>query len=155
MNLSSLTNLQLAKLIRDASDELTLRLSEQNVERVKAKEETIYLREPPEDDKDFILRIKTTVTRGGYVTASERSRVADLAQNYAAWINRQGLPTDSGTGSWRKLAMNSRVKPSKGKINHANNTGTAKLGRNNGKAHVHRVRRKLLDQGQSRRGIQS
>lgn len=113
MNLSKLTAKQLAELIRDASAELASRLAEPNVERVKSERPHVVLREPPEDDKEFVLRLKTTVLGGGYVTADERRRVAEIAEEYEPWVLRQGLPTDSGTGSWRKLAERARVKPAR------------------------------------------
>ena len=33
--------------------------------------------------------------------AAERQRVAAIAGNYPEWVRQQGLPTDSGTGSWK------------------------------------------------------
>lgn len=112
MNLSRLTNQELAALIQSAAAELNNRLSEPEIDRIPFRDSrpVVSLREPSEDDKDFILRLKTTALRGGYVSAAERQRVADLAAaGFAEWIKLQGLPLEKGTGPWRKLAEYARV----------------------------------------------
>lgn len=114
MNLSEYSTLQLVEIINQASGELAQRLSEPNIERVKAEQPTITMRTPNDDDRDFVLRLKTAVLRGGYATAAERNRIAELAeQGFDTWIARQGLPTDRGTWAWRKLAERSRKAPAK------------------------------------------
>lgn len=114
MNVSNMSNETLLALIHAASSELADRLAEPAVVRVqdtRPSRDTVVLRVPSDDDKDFILRLKSNVSSGAYATAAERSRVAALAEKYGAWIKRQGLPTDMGTWAWRKLAEQSRVKP--------------------------------------------
>lgn len=113
MNLSELTTQQLAELIRAASAELAYRLAAPSIERIKAERQHDVLLEPPEDDKDFVLRLKSKVLGGGYVSASERDSIAELAEEFGPWIRRQGLPTERGTGPWRKLAERSRIKPAR------------------------------------------
>lgn len=113
MNLSKLSAVQLAQLISDASAELSARLAAPGVQRVKPERAVVVLREPAEEDKDFVLRLKTTVMSGGYVSASDRQRIADLAVEFGPWIKRQGLPTERGTWAWRKLAENARISPAK------------------------------------------
>lgn len=113
MTLSHLTTRQLAELIRLASAELAARLAEPNVERSRAERPHVGLREPSDEDKEFVLLLKSTVLAGGYATAEERTRVADLAVEFGHWIRRQGLPTEKGTAPWRKLAERSRVKPAR------------------------------------------
>lgn len=31
-------------------------------------------------------------------------RVAEIAAEFGAWVEKQGLPTSAGTGAWRKAA---------------------------------------------------
>lgn len=109
MNLSALSSLQLAELIREASAELAARLAAPEIQRVRDEPRLVVLREPPEEDKVFVLKLKTFVSSGGYATAADRNRIADLATSYGPWIARQGLPTERGTGPWRKLAEGSRI----------------------------------------------
>lgn len=109
MNLTELSAQQLVKLIGEASAELSARMTSPVIERVKAERTLVVLREPTDDDKDFILRIKSVVAAGGYVLARERDRVAEIASDFGPWVARQGLPTERGTGAWRKLAQRSRI----------------------------------------------
>lgn len=113
MNLSRLTDTELAQLIQQASAELASRLSKPKEERIQDQRPAVVLREPPDDDKEFALQVKSTVSSGGYVSADERERIAALAVDYGPWIKRQGLPTERGTGPWRKLAQRSRIKPAR------------------------------------------
>lgn len=113
MNLSHMTDAELAELIRQASSELVSRMTRPDVDRIPFKRPKVAMREPSEDDKDFVLRLKTRVHSGGYASAADRQRIADLAENFESWIRAQGLPTSRGTGEWRKLAEYSRVKPAR------------------------------------------
>ncbi|HUD43549.1 MAG TPA: hypothetical protein VMR06_16290 [Dokdonella sp.] len=113
MNLSIMSVQQLVDVIREASAELSSRLADPVVDRVRAARPNVVVREPSEDDKDFALRIKAIVASGGYVSAEDRDRIAALAAEFGPWIKRQGLPTERGTGAWRKLAQSRRIKPAK------------------------------------------
>lgn len=104
MNLSKLSITELAELIREASLELASRMNEPEIQRIQADRPVVALREPPEDDKDFVLRTKAELQRGGYIRAAERQRVAAIAERYPDWVRRQGLPTEKGTGAWRDAA---------------------------------------------------
>src|SRR5690625_3380701 len=64
MKLTELSVTELAELIREASTELASRMSEPEVRRVKAERPVVTLREPPEDDKEFVLRVKSVVLDG-------------------------------------------------------------------------------------------
>jgi len=57
---------------------------------------------PGADEQDFCMYVKRLLMSGKYISADERVRVADIASRYEAWVRRQGLPTESGTGPWRK-----------------------------------------------------
>jgi hypothetical protein len=70
--------------------------------RIKQPPRIVTLQEPPSDDKDFALYVKSQLQRGGYIVASERQRIAEIAKTYPAWIRQQQLPTESGTGPWKK-----------------------------------------------------
>lgn len=113
MNLSKLSVTELAELIRAASLELATRMAEPEIERIQAERPAVALREPPEGEKEFALRVKARALAGQYVTAEERREVARIAEEYGAWVERQGLPTSAGTGPWRKLAERSRIKPAR------------------------------------------
>ncbi len=115
MNLGELTTLQLAELIRAASAEIASRLAEPAIQRIQTERAVIAMRVPSDEDRDFLLRLRTAVEQGSYVTADERNRVAELAVEFGPWIKRQGLPTDRGTGAWRKLKEASRIKPAREK----------------------------------------
>lgn len=104
MNLSALSITELAELIRAASLELASRMSEPEIQRIQADRPVIALREPPEDDKDYVLMVKAALERGSYITAAERQRVATIAAQYPDWVRRQGLPTEKGTWAWRDAA---------------------------------------------------
>lgn len=98
---------ELVTLIRRASAELANRFSPELVTSQDAAKKSPALppteiRRPPEDDAAFILRIKSRVSQRGYIKAAERQRVATIATEFPQWVKRQGLPLDSGTGSWNK-----------------------------------------------------
>lgn len=97
-----LSDIELVQLIQSASEELGSRISTAPiVKRVQAVERVVVVREPGLDDKDFVLMIKGLLKEGGYVKAGERRRVSAIAAKYPEWVRRQGLPEDSGTGSWK------------------------------------------------------
>ena len=102
MTLSTMNNAELIELIQKASAELADRAARPEVKRIAAPKQTIIMREPPEHQKEFCLRIKTMLSHGAYIKASERQQVAEIAETYGEWVNRQGLPTEKGTKAWRE-----------------------------------------------------
>jgi hypothetical protein len=62
------------------------------------------MREPDEDQKDFVLVLKARLKRGEYITASERQDAAKIADEFPQWMRLQGMPSGSGTGEWRKAS---------------------------------------------------
>ena len=102
MNLSTMNDAELIELIQKASAELADRAARPEVKRIDAPKQTIIMREPPEHQKEFCLRIKTMLGHGVYINAFERQRVAEIAETYGEWVKRQGLPTEKGTKVWRE-----------------------------------------------------
>lgn len=95
----------LLKLMRDVAAEIESRLIAPVEHRVHDVRPVVTLRVPPDVDADFVLMIAARIKSGGYVKAGERQRVADIAQEYGAWVKRQGLPTTHNAGDWqRKIA---------------------------------------------------
>ncbi|SHL52020.1 hypothetical protein [Halomonas caseinilytica] len=101
MNLSELTQPELVDLIQKASAELADRMAQPEIERIPHQRPTVVMREPPAEDKAFVLRVKTMVSKGVYIKAAERRRVAAIAEDYPEWVKQQGLPTERGTSAWR------------------------------------------------------
>lgn len=102
MNLSSFSQQELVDLIQKASAELADRMAQPEIERIPHPRPTVVMREPPAEAKAFVLRIKTMVSKGVYIKAAERSRVAAIAEDYPEWVKQQGLPTERGTSAWRE-----------------------------------------------------
>lgn len=113
MNLSQLSRQQLVELIQKASAELAQRMSDPSIERVKHAEPVRILREPPEDDKDFLMAIKGCLLQGQYATAAERHRVAEIAGEYPEWVKQQRMPTVSNAGEWRRAAASMTMRRAK------------------------------------------
>lgn len=109
MNLSTLNDAELVELIHKASAELADRMAAPEVKRVPAPRQMIVMREPPEHQKEFCLRIKTMLQQGAYINASERRQIAELAEDYREWIERQGLPTEKGTKAWREAKQSATI----------------------------------------------
>ena len=101
MRLEDQSDAELLQLIAAATAELQRR-QQPEVVRVKHQPVVVTVHEPDDDDKDFALRIKSVMLSGGYVKASERARIAQIAEKFPVWVTRQRLPTVSGTGDWRK-----------------------------------------------------
>lgn len=99
IDLTALSNADLSQLIREASTLLSERLTESS--NVAHRPAPIVSDEPPADEKDFCLYIKSLLRSSQYVKAEERRRVAEIAEKYGQWVRRQGLPTQSNTGPWR------------------------------------------------------
>lgn len=112
MNLSTMNDAELIELIQKASAELAERAARPEVKRVAAPKQMIIMREPPEHQKELCLRIKTMLSQGIYISASERQQVAEIAETYGEWVRRQGLPEEKGTRAWRIAKENAtRFKP--------------------------------------------
>ena len=111
-NVAELTTEELLRTIQLSSAELAKRANGEATQQVP-KPKLPEVDAPDEDDQEFILRLKTKALRGEYISASERNRVADISENYSAWVRRQGLPTERGTGAWRKLAAYARTPAAK------------------------------------------
>ena len=102
MNLSTMNDSELIDLIQKTSAELADRAERPEVKRIAAPKQTIIMREPPEHQKEFCLRIKTMLSHGVYINASERQQVAEIAETYREWVRIQGLPTEKGTKAWQE-----------------------------------------------------
>lgn len=116
LDLSRLTDLELALLIRNASDELADRLDGTPLQKrvAGAARPVVTVHEPSAEEKEYALRIKTILQEGQYVNASERAQVAQIAEKYPEWVRLQGLPTEKGTGAWRQAQLrHGRYKPAK------------------------------------------
>lgn len=108
IDLASLTDQELSALIMGAMKEWASRQPGQQetqiVRQPAPKPRVITVQEPPEQDKEFVLSLKTRLMRGQYIKAGEREAVAEIASEYPQWILRQGLPTEKGTKAWRDAA---------------------------------------------------
>lgn len=116
IDLASLTDQELSALLMGAMKEWASRqpghLETQIVRQPAPKPRVVTLKEPPEQDKEFVLSLKTRLMQGQYVKAGERAAVAEIAEHYPQWVLRQGLPTEKGTKVWRDAAdRHSRYKP--------------------------------------------
>lgn len=108
---------ELVRLIQAASTELARRIAPSVAQepatnatvRALSKQEIAL---PSPDDREFCLYVKQKLQSGGYVTADERMRVAEIALKHPSWVRRQGLPTEHNTGPWRKAGQFLSVKRS-------------------------------------------
>jgi len=116
ISITTMPDAELVRLINIASAELARRMSvalpalppEQPAPRQTVPVE-LPATTPGEVDKAFCLHIAQRLRSGDYIKAEERRRVAGVAEKFPSWVRRQGLPLDSGTGSWRKAAESARV----------------------------------------------
>lgn len=103
INLSKLSDADLAQLIAAAGAELSRRLTEEDrIVRRPTAPETVVVDEPPIDEKDFVLYVKGLMRSGSYIKSEERRRVTEIAAQYPTWVRMQGVPTTSGAGEWKK-----------------------------------------------------
>lgn len=101
IDLSRMSNHDLARLIRGASALLANRLDESpDVVREPAPRPVVSVSEPPPEDKDFALYIKGQLQSGQYISASDRRQIARIAEQYTQWVCMQGLPTVHNAGAW-------------------------------------------------------
>lgn len=99
----------LLNLLQDVAAEVSARLSTPIEQRVVAVESVVVVREPTAGQKEVCLQVAQALRSGGYITADERRQVAAVANEFPQWVRLQGLPLDSGTGSWRKAAEKYRI----------------------------------------------
>ena len=102
INLSQLTQPELVELIQNASAELATRMATPAIERIKHHRLVVSMREPPEEDKDFMLMLKAELARGGYIKAQDRHRAAGIAREFPEWARHQQMPSGGGAGEWRR-----------------------------------------------------
>ena len=107
--LKEISTAGLLKLMQDVAAELAVRLSTPIEQRVLAVEPVVVVREPTAGQKEMCLQVAQALRSGGYITADERRQVAAVASELPQWVQLQGLPLDSGTGSWRKAAEKYRI----------------------------------------------
>lgn len=104
-HIREMSSAALAQLISAASAELARRADASPLAAIQqqaAPTPPKITDKPAEDDADFVLYVKSKLQSGGYITAEERRRVAEIAQTHGDWVRRQGLPTEHNTGPWRK-----------------------------------------------------
>ena len=104
ISLNELTTPDLLQLMRDVAAEIEVRVTAPEVRREKTVRPVIVMREPGDDDKEFCLHVAQKLRSGAYIKADERARVAQIAAEFAPWVRAQRLPTERGTGPWRKAA---------------------------------------------------
>lgn len=104
IDLTQMSTPNLLKLLRNVSREIEARISQPIEQRIAQEQPVSVIREPSEADKQHCLHIAQLLRHGGYIKADDRRRVAAIAQEFGPWVEKQGLPTDGGTGSWRKAA---------------------------------------------------
>lgn len=108
IDLANLNDQELSALIVGAMKEWASRQpGEQETQIVRKpapNPRVITVAEPPLQDKEFVLTIKSRLQHGQYIKAGERSAVAEIADEHPEWVLRQGLPTERGTKAWRDAA---------------------------------------------------
>lgn len=105
-----MSDVELVRLIHAASGELARRANIRPAESlvaaasvpVRDAKMAALLSEPDADDADYCLMIAARIRAGGYVKASERARVAQIAEAYPLWVSRQGLPKGHSAGDWKR-----------------------------------------------------
>lgn len=102
INLTAISTPELLAIMRSIAAELEARLAEPNQVRIQAERPVVAMRVPPEDDADFVLMIARQIQSGGYVRASDRRRVAEIAQEFGPWVQKQGCPTTHNAGDWER-----------------------------------------------------
>lgn len=109
--ISTVSTPDLIKMLRKITDEIEVRMQAKPQVTAAPEPEPApkvtapavpEIARPPEKDADFVLMIAGLIKKGGYAKAEERERVAEIAQEFGPWVERQGLPTGSGAGEWRR-----------------------------------------------------
>lgn len=109
IDITKLTDTELADLIAAAMQEWGARRAPSVITERHRPAQVVVLHEPDDADKAFCLHIAQRLHRGDYIKAGERGRVAEIAETCSAWLVKQGLPTERGTGAWNKAAAMYRV----------------------------------------------
>lgn len=104
IDLAQMSTPNLLRLLRNVSREIEVRVGQPLEQRVAQEQPVVIVREPSESDKELCLHIAQRLRSGGYIKAAERQEVARIAKDYGEWVEKQGLPTYSGTWAWRKAA---------------------------------------------------
>lgn len=110
IQLNEISTAGLLRLLRDVAAELETRqtaFAAQPAKKPAAASQpdpamAALLHAPDTEDADFCLMIAARIRSGGYVRAGERERVAAIAQDFPAWVSRQGLPTVHNAGEWQR-----------------------------------------------------
>lgn len=110
IDLESLTDRELGALLSAAFNEWQLRQRSGTGARVQplpapALQQEAPAEQPSEDEKDFMLHVKTRLLRRALILASDRQAFRELARKYPEWTRRQGLPSDPGGSegrNWRE-----------------------------------------------------
>ena len=104
----------LLKLMRDVAAELEMRLSQPQTRLEQPIQQVVTVRAPPAHEQDFCLVVAEKLKSGDYIRASERNRVAEIAESFHDWVVRQGLPTTHNAGDWKRRGVfmsSPRAKP--------------------------------------------
>ncbi len=116
--LSLLTEAQLVKLIKEAGAELAARLDRQQIDRIPTPRVVVTMREPSEDQKDFVLMLKARLKKGEYIKAGERREAAAIAERVPrvdALAANAGRARNLGVESCEGVSFNN---PRKRKVVH-------------------------------------
>ncbi|WP_343591886.1 hypothetical protein [Paracidovorax wautersii] len=100
--LGEISTTALFHLLQEVAAELAARSSGEIVRKIKDDRPVRVVRVPAEQDADFVLMISARVKSGAYIKAAERERVAQIAQEFGPWVERQGLPTTHNVGDWKR-----------------------------------------------------
>ena len=111
-HISTMTDAELRNLISKAAAELQRRAGvtpehsamDAMVKALAPKKSASEpaIERPSAADADFAMYVKRQMKSGGYLKASERARIAEIAVTHGPWIEAQGLPTTSSAGEWRR-----------------------------------------------------
>jgi len=104
----------LLKLMRDVAAELEMRLSQPQTRLEHPIQQVVTVRVPPAHEQDFCLVVAEKLKSGDYIRASERNRVAEIAESFHDWVVQQGLPTTHNAGDWKRRGVfmsSPRAKP--------------------------------------------
>lgn len=113
IKLQAMSTPDLLILMREVSAEIEARLTAPVEVRESAPADpraALVLRTPPGADKDFVLMIAGLMRGNHYVNAEQRQRVAQIAQEFGPWVERQGLPTSAGASAWQRAGQAMRAR---------------------------------------------
>lgn len=102
IDLTVISTPDLLALMREIAAELETRLAEPKQVRIQEERPVVAMRMPAHDDADFVLMMAQKLRNGDYIRAAERQRVAEIAQEFGPWVQRQGCPTTHNAGDWKR-----------------------------------------------------